>query len=63
MSSFFWNDTDKPLFTPLKAFTFRLVSRSLNNICVHGICRKLGFRFDSFRLFFKLDSVVKQPRF
>ena len=63
MSSFFleryWKTTD----SPFKALTFRLVSRSPNNVCVCDNCRKLIFRFNSFRLFFKLDSVVKQPRF
>ena len=62
MSSFFleryWKTTD----SPFKALTFRLVSRSPNNVCVCDNCRKLVFRFNSFRLFFKLDSVVKQPQ-
>lgn len=62
MSSFFPERYWKTIGSPCEAFTFRLVSRSMNNGCVCDSYRKRGFRFNSFRLFFKLDSVVKQPQ-
>ena len=62
MSSFFLERYWKTTGSPFKALTFRLVSRSSNNVCVCDNCRKLVFRFNFFRLFFKLDSVVKQPQ-